>query len=194
MVLSACTVAPPRPSDAQLQQRWQAHAATLQPLSSWDLRGRLAVLIDEQGGQATLSWQRDAVRHAIRLNGPFGQGAVRITQDEHGARLQDVRGRELTAANAEQLVALYTGWQLPLASLEWWLLGLPVPEHAAEQDLDNAGRLRKLRQLGWVVQYEDYQPVAGLSLPHRLTLMRRTGDSAPGLEARLVIDRWGQVK
>lgn len=194
LALSACTMPVPRPSDAQLQQLWQVHAAAVQPVSHWDLRGRLAVRVDDRGGQATLSWQRDADRHAIRLNGPFGQGAVRITHDGEGAVLQDAQGRTLTAANAEQLVALYTGWQLPLASLEWWLLGLPVPDRAAERELDEAGRLRDLHQLDWTVHYEAYRSVSGLSLPSRITLRRQAGESAPGMEARFVIDQWAQVK
>jgi outer membrane lipoprotein LolB len=183
-----------RPPEAQLERLWQEHAAALQPVSHWDLRGRLAVRTDERGGQASLSWQRTDLRHAIRLNGPLGRGVVRVTQDQDGARLEDADGRVYEAANAEQLLVFYTGWQLPIAHLDWWLRGLPVPGVAATRELDGAGRLKSLRQQGWALQYQEYIRADRLDLPSRLTLVREPADGVPGLEARFVIDRWAQVK
>lgn len=190
----SCTVVPPRPPAAELEARWSAHAAVLAPLSQWTLRGRLAVRTDDRGGQAALSWRREADRHAIRLNGPFGQGAVRITQDAGGARLIDAAAREYQAATAEELLYLYTGWQLPVGKLEWWVRGLPAPGADPERGLDEAGRLRRLRQHGWEVRYESYQRVAGVDLPALLTLSRPADADHPAMEARLVIESWAQVK
>jgi outer membrane lipoprotein LolB len=184
----------PRPADAQLEMRWIQHASALRPVSHWDLRGRLAVRTDSRGGQASLAWRREANRHSIQLNGPFGSGAVRVTQDSQGARLQDAENRVFEAANAEQLVALYTGWNLPIANLDWWLRGLPVPEQPLSRELDDAGRLRLLHQQGWTVQYQEYKRVEEFDLPSRLTLTRAAEGVLPGMEARFVIERWGQVK
>ena len=189
-----CATPTPRLPEAQLERLWHTHAAALQPVSHWDLRGRLAVRSAERGGQASLSWHREDLRHAIRLNGPLGRGVVRITQDESGARLEDAEGRLYEAANAEQLLALYTGWQLPIAHLDWWLRGLPVPGVAATRELDSAGRLKSLRQQDWALQYQEYMRVESFDLPSRLTLVRDGADAVPGLEARFVIDRWAQVK
>jgi outer membrane lipoprotein LolB len=190
----ACVAPPPRPPAAELEARWSAHAAALAPLSQWTLRGRLAVRTDDRGGQAALSWQREADRHAIRLNGPFGQGAVRITQDAAGARLVDAGAREFQAATAEELLYLYTGWQLPVAQLDWWVRGLPAPGAEAERGLDEAGRLRRLRQHGWEVYYESYRRVDGVDLPERLSFARPADADHPAMEARLVVERWAQVK
>jgi outer membrane lipoprotein LolB len=166
----------------------------LQPVSHWDLRGRLAVRTDDRGGQASLAWRREDRRHSIRLNGPLGRGVVRVTQDEQGARLQDADGRVVEAADAEQLLAMYTGWQLPIASLNWWLRGLPVPDRALVREFDAVGRLSSLRQAGWEVRYQEYTRVDRFDLPTRLTITRAAEGAVPGLEARFVIDRWAQVK
>jgi outer membrane lipoprotein LolB len=190
----SCALPAPRPPAAELEQLWQGHAATLTPLTRWELRGRLAVRVDERGGQATLSWSRETARHVIRLNGPFGSGAVRIVQDASGARLQDAENREIEARSAEELVFLYTGWQLPVAHLDWWLRGLPVPELNAQRELDETGRLKVLRQQHWEVQYQQYARVGRYDLPQRLTLTRSADETAPALEARFVIDRWQQVR
>jgi outer membrane lipoprotein LolB len=183
-----------RPPSAELERLWQAHAATLTPVSYWELRGRLAVRTDDRGGQASIMWQREDLRHQIRLNGPFGSGAVRVVQDQDGARLTDSQSRVFEAGDAEQLVALYTGWQLPLGHLNWWVRGLPVPGMHARRELDDSGRLKTLRQQDWEVQYQEYTRVDQRDLPNRLTLTRAATPSAPALEARFVIDRWAQVK
>ena len=190
----SCATPPPRPLPAQLEPLWQAHQAGLIALTHWELRGRLAVRTDGRGGQAALSWQRHHHRHSIRLNGPLGSGMVRVTQDEHGARLQDAEQRVFEAGDAEELLYAYTGWQLPIASLDWWVRGLPVPELDASRELDDAGRLRILRQQDWEVQYQEYVRHAGLDLPSRFTLRRAAGEGMPAMEARLVIDHWAQVK
>lgn len=190
----ACAVPAPRPPAAQLEDLWRTHAAELAPLTHWELRGRLAVRTDDRGGQASLTWLRDAARHSIRLNGPLGRGVLRVTQDEHGARLTDSEQRVLEARDAQQLIYLYTGWQLPIASLEWWVRGLPVPGVEAGRELDGDGRLDVLRQQGWEVRYQEYAQVEGRSLPTRLELTRPASGSEPSMQARLVIDQWVQVK
>jgi len=169
----------------------------LLPIQHWELRGRLAVRADERGGQASLTWKRDAAQHSISLNGPLGRGVVRVTQDETGAQLQDAEQRVFHAANAEALLYRYTGWRLPLANLNYWVRGVPVPDLPAMRELDDAGRLKTLRQQGWEVQYQEYVRFEGYELPNRLTLTY-TPDQAslelPAMEVRLVIDRWAQVQ
>lgn len=191
----SCTALAPRPPEAALERLWQTHSARLMPLTQWSLRGRLAVRTDSQGGQASLAWQRDAGRQAIRLNGPLGRGVVRVTQDESGAHLTDASGNTTEAADAAELMLRFTGWELPLASLDWWVRGLPVPDVTARRELDGEGRLARLNQQGWDVEFGHYaQTESSLILPDRLFLRRASGVNGPALEVRLVIDRWEGLK
>ena len=167
------------------------------PIQHWELRGRLAVRADERGGQASLTWKRDAAQHSIRLNGPLGRGVVRVTQDETGAQLQDAEQRVFHAASAEELLYRYTGWRLPLTNLNYWVRGVPVPDLPATRELDDAGRLKVLRQQGWEVQYQEYVRFEAHELPNRLTLTYAPDQASlelPAMEVRLVIDRWAQVQ
>lgn len=169
----------------------------LLPIQHWELRGRLAVRAGDRGGQASLSWKRAAAQHSIRLNGPLGRGAVRITQDANGAQLQDAEQRVFRAASAGELLYDYTGWRLPLASLNFWVLGVPMPDQPASRELDDAGRLKSLRQQGWEIQYQGYVLSGSHELPSRLTLISipdRTVPELPAVEVRLVIERWAQVE
>lgn len=193
---ASCAAPRPSPPAEHVQQLWQARAAALLSIQRWELRGRLAVRTDERGGQASLSWRRDAARHSIRLNGPLGRGVVQITQDETGAVLQDAEQRQFRAANAQELLYRYTGWSLPLAHLNYWVRGIPVPDLPAVQELDDSGRLKTLRQQGWEMHYQDYVRIEGLELPRRFTLTTLPGTSAeqPAIDVRLVIDAWARVQ
>jgi len=193
----SCAAPLPRPPADHLQQLWQMRESALLPIQHWELRGRLAVRADERGGQASLTWKRDAAQHSIRLNGPLGRGVVRVTQDETGAQLQDAEQRVFHAASAEELLYRYTGWRLPLTNLNYWVRGVPVPGLPAIRELDDTGRLKTLRQQGWELQYQEYVRFEGYELPNRLTLTYapdQTTPELPAMEVRLVIDRWAQVQ
>lgn len=191
----SCSAPSPRPAEAQLQQLWQQHESALLPIQHWELRARLAVRADDQGGQATLVWRRDGLRHGIRLSGPLGRGLLQLTQDENGAQLQDAEQRILRASSAEELLFRYSGWRLPVENLNYWVRGLPMPGVTMERELDDNGRLKVLLQEGWEVQYEEYTQVEGRILPRRLRLTnphKATGQ--PAMEVRLVIERWAQLQ
>lgn len=193
----SCAAPRPSPPAEQVQQLWQVRAAALLSIQRWELRGRLAVRTDERGGQASLTWRRDAARHSIRLNGPLGRGVVQITQDETGAVLRDAEQREFRAANAEELLYRYTGWSLPLAHLNYWVRGIPVPDLPVAQELDDSGRLKTLRQQGWEMAYKDYMRIEGHELPRHLTLTvhpDQANAEQPAIEVRLVIDAWARVQ
>jgi outer membrane lipoprotein LolB len=194
----SCATPLPRPPAERLQQLWQARESALAPIQHWELRGRLAVRADDRGGQASLIWKRDAAQHTIRLNGPLGRGVVLVTQNETGAQLQDAEQRVFHAANAEELLYRYTNWRLPLTNLNFWVRGVPVPDLPSSWELDNAGRLKTLRQQGWEVQYQDYVQSGFHELPSRLTLIHSPDTTTPDMpatmEVRLVIDRWAQVQ
>ena len=76
------------------------------------------------------------------------------------------------------------GWSFPVRSVRYWLLGLADPATPAVQQSDAAGRLRELRQSGWVVRYEAYAQGAATWLPHKLVVERED------VRLRFVIDRW----
>lgn len=191
----SCSAPLPRPADAQLQQLWEQHEAALLPIRHWELRGRLAISADDQGGQATLVWRRDGSHHGIRLGGPLGRGLLQLTQDESGAQLQDAEQRILRAPSAEELLFRYSGWRLPVENLNYWVRGLPVPGVAMEQELNDSGHLKTLHQEGWEVQYQEYVLVDGRSLPRRLRLTNPQKTAGhPAMEVRLVIERWAQVQ
>jgi len=94
----------------------------------------------------------------------------------HGDRLDN------DAARAE--LASKLGFDPPLQSLRYWILGVPEPGQPAQESLDAQQRLSALQQDGWQIQYTDYMSVGGEWLPSKLTLQRQ------GVRLRLVVDGW----
>ena len=86
------------------------------------------------------------------------------------------------AAHAE-LVRVF-GFEPPLASLRYWLLGVPDPAAEASETLDATQRLQNLQQLDWQIAYGDYVPEAGFWLPQRVSLQRGA------LRLKLIVTRW----
>ena len=178
---------PVRPA-GELQALWHARLASLASIDAWDISGRLAVHAGDQGGQMSMHWQRAGDRAQVQLAAPLGKQLLQLTVGPDGARAIDDRQRVFTAPDAQTLIWKMTGWRLPLRSLNYWVLGAPVPDVAHDERLDNEGRLAHLRQLGWDLDFLDYGDYQGRVLPRRLFLRAPTADPQAPIELRLVIE------
>jgi len=203
--LAGCASIPPqRPPVADPELTWQTRQLELRPVNSWEINGRLAMRTAEEGWQATLRWVRKQERHNIDLMGPLGRGHLRLTQDRYGAELRDSDQHTYRDSSVQQLLQRATGWNVPLEGLNYWVLGLPVPDVPRTQNLDEWGRLKTLQQQGWGIEFLEYTRQGANELPSKLFIKRQPSfieaahddpDAAEAtLEVRLVIDRWGFIK
>ena len=146
----------------------------------------MGVVEDGRNWQASVNWAQQGQRFAIDLIGPFGQGGVRVSGDGQAVELQT--GREtLRAADPDRLLARATGVALPISGLRYWIRGLPAPEDAAPARVtrDGQGRIARLEQNGWRIDYPNYVQVQGLTLPQRIEASR-----GPALRITIVIGNW----
>jgi len=182
LFLTGCkTLQPaPLPSDP-----WDVRRTALQSRDRFDLNGRIAVAAAQEGFNAKLRWKQDGARSQLALDGPLGVGGVRI--DAQGATLNvtTARGDRLDSDAARREIESKLGFEPPLASLRYWVQGVPDPSHPADEVLDADQRLAVLRQDGWQIDYTGYAAVSGQWLPSRMTL--RHDD----IRVRLVVDGWG---
>src|SRR4030067_3611716 len=138
-LVAGCATAPPPIADAEAV--WQAHQASLKPVTVWSIRGRLALRAADQGWHATLNWERNGENHRMDFTGPLGRGHLRLIQDSRGAELRDADQRVWREADAELLLYRATGWVVPLEGTYFWVLGRPAPRPAPERQLGEQGRL-----------------------------------------------------
>lgn len=181
LALAACQTVPvtPAPSIA-----WSVRRPALQNLSRFGLNGRVAVAVGNQGFNAGLRWaQSDAVTR-LTLTGPLGAGGVEVTADGADLSVVTSKGKRLGNADARAELESKLGFEPPLASLRYWVLGVPDPGAPASVQLDSQQRLTALTQDGWRVDYTAYMPAGAEWLPRLLTLHRAQ------VRVRMVVDGW----
>jgi outer membrane lipoprotein LolB len=167
------------------ERLWAAHRADLSALTRWTLHGRLAVKSPTGGWSATVHWQQDADAYLMRVIAPMGRGVIRIEGDRDSVSVRTPRDETLVATDPEALLEQELGFKLPVMGLRYWILGLPVPgQPVASKRLDRDGRLERLEQQQWRLQYSDYTEAGDRPLPSRISL------EAEDLTVRLVVQQW----
>lgn len=181
LLLAGCQTVPVAPAPALA---WNIRRPTLQTLDRFGLNGRVAVAVGHQGFNAGLRWTQSAAVTHLALTGPLGAGGVEVTADGSDLSVVTSSGKRLgnSAARAELQDKL--GFEPPLTSLRFWVLGVPDPAAPASVQLDSQQRLAQLTQDGWQIEYASYMPVGAEWLPRLLTLRRE------GVRVRMVVDGW----
>lgn len=163
---------------------WLARQAELASLSRWQALGRIGVINGQEGWHANFQWGQQDTRYRIDLLGPLGQGRLLIEGDEAGVILHTQDGQQHTAPDPDTLLGHILGAQLPVSGLRYWLRGLPAPGSTPNVQTDVEGRLLRLEQNGWIIEYPAYIAVASGQLPARITAQRQD------LSVKLVIEQW----
>lgn len=153
------------------------------PDAPFALNGRVAVRHDGERTTAGLRWTHRTGEDEMLLLAPLGQAAARIRRDAQGVLLE-VSGKTHTAPDAETLTRQVLGWELPLAGLSRWVVGLPSAGSVADIRRNADGQIATLHQDGWDIDYSRYATSAPDSLPVRLVLRRER------LEILLLVDEW----
>jgi len=184
-VLAGCRTLPPAPPPGQ---SWEARRPQLQSLQHYVLRGRVAVAAGGEGFNASLRWTQEGNRTQVTLGGPLGVGGAQLTASGDDLTVITARGERIESAAAHAELAARLGFDPPLASLRYWVLGVPDPAQPANESLDPAQqRLSALTQGGWRVEYQSYESAGGGdALPARMILQRDT------VRVRLLVDDWQQ--
>jgi len=187
-LLAACqTMRAPAPGTPPTLESWEARRTELQARQHFNLKGRVAVAAGEEGFNASLRWTQEGNRSEVSLDGPLGVGGVQISADGATLRVVNSRGEQLDDASARTELAARLGFEPPLTSLRYWVLGVSDPSLPSQETLDPQRRLARLEQSGWEIEYGGYIPASAASewLPQRLTLQRE------GVRVRLLVDAWG---
>jgi outer membrane lipoprotein LolB len=183
-LFAGCRTVPVQQPGAPVQP-WDVTRPELQGHDHFDLKGRVAVAAGKDGFSASLRWNQAGSRSQVSLEGPLGAGAVQITTDGNSLSILNSHGDHLDSDAARADLEARLGFDPPLASLRYWVLGVPDPSTPAKETVDpQQQRLQSLKQDGWQVDYTGYMPNGSGWLPSRLTVQR------PGVRVRVVVDGW----
>lgn len=184
LLLSGCAVQPV--SAPETSSAWSARQTALTQRTTWQADGRIGVVSGQDGWHANFQWAQQGLDYRIDLIGPLGQGRVVIQGGALEVSIQTQDGQHWTAPDPEALLEQSLGVSLPVTGLRYWIRGLPQPGPAPVLQTDAAGRLIRLEQNGWVIDYPAYvpTPILNLDLPERIVARRQD------LSVKLVIEQW----
>ena len=164
--------------------QWKQHKDQLSSIDGWQIEGKVGIRAPKDSGSGTLFWLQRQDYYDIRLSGPLGRGAARLTGRPGDVSLEVANQGRYSAASPETLLEEQMGWKLPVSNLAWWVRGLPAPSSKSRLTLDADSRLASLEQDGWQVQYSAYTQQNGYWLPERIKL------HGANLDVTLVIKAW----
>jgi outer membrane lipoprotein LolB len=179
-LVAGCASSPRAPI---AESDWQSHRLAMSELQQWSFTGKLAIRTAQGADSARLRWSQQGDDLQLEVSGPIGVKQIVFVKEDSRLRvLEGNQWRSLTAEEASLEPQL--GWPLPLDLLPWWLRGLPAPELPTTEQIVTDGRLQKLDQAGWQVEYSGYRPVDGRVLPGKM--MFRRGD----VQGKIIFKHW----
>ncbi|WP_145141180.1 lipoprotein insertase outer membrane protein LolB [Pseudomonas duriflava] len=163
---------------------WKVHKTRISALDGWQINGKVGIRTQNDSGSGTLFWLQRQDYFDIRLSGPLGRGAARLTGRSGDVTLEVANQGRFQADSPEALLEQQLGWRLPVSHLLWWVRGLPAPESRSQLTLDANSHLSQLVQDGWTVEYTRYAEQNGYPLPERIKL------HGQDLDVTIVIKDW----
>lgn len=187
LLLTGCSLLSPQDEPIQGPGdpvRWQVHRTQIEQLENWELSGKVGIKAPQDSGSGTLFWLQRKDYFDLRLSGPLGRGAARLTGRSGAVEMEIAGEGRFTAESPEALLEARMGWRLPVTHLYWWIRGLPAPNRADRIQIDAEGHLAALEQEGWHLTFSGYELHEGYALPTRVRL------EGYDLQVTLVIKEW----
>ncbi|KAG0194297.1 hypothetical protein DFQ28_000543 [Apophysomyces sp. BC1034] len=124
-------------------------------------RGRFAVSYEDQNGQprnayGNFDWQETGGTVKLQLLSPLGQTLAIIASAPGLATLELPNKAPRTAPNVSDLMRSTLGFSLPIEGLRYWLQPSVSPRSRASTSTDGTGRLSRVEQDGWTIEYVAY--------------------------------------
>jgi len=162
----------------------RAHLAQLAKIDQFYLQARIGIQANGKGSSGSTRWRHNGEGNDISMLSPVGGTVAKIITNNEGVTLTTNDGKVLQARDAEALTEEHLGWRLPLQGLPDWALGRPNSHIYEEMQWDSIGRITRLKQDGWEIEYTEYMEASGYRLPKRIHLRSRN------LTLKLIIERW----
>ncbi|MFT5226101.1 MAG: outer membrane lipoprotein LolB [Polaribacter sp.] len=210
--IGACSQQPTLQVTQESKQKWDLLQQQLVSIDEWEIHARAVILLrserynlsdgrDDSAHQIEegkvypvgINWSRQQDRFSMVIEAPFGQGVIRIESNlspdkNRQFKLTLADGEFRLGATPEALLVSLLGWSIPVNGLKSWVKGLPQPDVESSYEIYGSGRLKSLRQNGWLVNYLAYFPEEKQpqQLPKQLFLKHEN------IEIKIVIERWGK--
>ena len=192
LLVSGCSSLPSKTQPGGIEQSAtqtgaglnQRHLASIEHIQDFNIEGRIGVHTDGRGVSGTIHWKHVNNKDDIALFSPMGGKMADVKSTDGNVTLTANDGKTYTAADAETLTQQTLGWRLPVSNLADWVVGRPTNDAIEQITWDYTGKLTKLTQDGWEIQYLEYRQASGVQLPSKLALRN------PKLYMKFIVERW----
>ncbi|MGY0634263.1 lipoprotein insertase outer membrane protein LolB [Luteimonas sp. A478] len=201
LALAGCVSQPVRAPDSALlsgpalaaaEARVSAREALLTAAGPVAFSGRVALSNGSDGGSGRLEWWQAEREYRVMLRAPVTRQGWSLSAGPGGARIDGLDGGPLQGPDPMELLYEATGMEVPIAALAAWAAGTRADQAtfgAAQLEFSAEGRLVRIRQGGWTIDYVRWQPPEGpgaeaTALPARIDAERGQA------RVRLMVDEW----
>jgi outer membrane lipoprotein LolB len=138
----------------------------------WQFTGKFAIKTPEQAQGLKIHWQQINDQFDINLYTVFGITVLKIKGNDEIVKIETDE-TPIEGQSAEQLIWQQTGWHIPVANLQHWLVG--EVDTASNVELTNEGYFNQgdiTDSYGrpWRLTLTNYKLVQGRPMPHSLRL------------------------
>jgi len=166
---------------------WVAEQQKRQQIKSWEIRGRLGVQTENDGGTLDIIWKQSEQDFSIRLIAPLAAGNYLVQGNGDSAEIRFPDGQIETVNNIDDVFSSILEVNLPANAVKDWIRGLPAKTLTVENiSWNDQGLLNTIKQSGCNVEMKKYTGTRIL-LPHVIYLSR---DDNTELDIRLVLRQW----
>lgn len=183
----------------EFAERYIQQRDALLAQTHWQLRGKIGIRTDGKAHSASLNWTQSGDQFKLRMAGPLGVGAVKLSslangEDKARVLLEQAGRPPRTAATTEQLLQQSIGIAVPLDNIKSWLRGLPTNARLKALQTDPVnGTIQTFIQDGWQVSYSSYQQFDNFLLPAKIKLQAAddaTDQPYSNSSLTVLVQRW----
>jgi outer membrane lipoprotein LolB len=124
-----------------------------EPPERWQAKGRFAYQNGSERKTGQFDWQQNGSNYLVRIFGPFGMGAVKISGNDAQVKIEP-GGQSYLSGQPDILFYELTGIHMPIRRLSKWLVG--YKSSSATND--------------WDISYGDFEPLDSHLMPTRIVL------------------------
>jgi outer membrane lipoprotein LolB len=162
---------------------WDSRRLEITQLEHWLLQARVAS--GRVGWSGNMRWRQDADEFDIRVSGPLGTSGFMARGNADRVEIRTAKETVVTE-DPQALLQEKAGWGMPFHQLRYWAVGVPYPHSPALVQIDANGRLLKLEQDGWRLEYSEYRQYQQYELPRRFSLENSD------MYFRVIVDDWSE--
>ncbi|MFT2090640.1 lipoprotein insertase outer membrane protein LolB [Paraglaciecola sp. 2405UD69-4] len=155
------------------------HQVTLSTKNNWLIKGKIGFKSQSKKQSANFRWNQNVSDYQLNLTSIIGTSILKMSGNESFATIT-TDDETYTDTSASSLISRITGWELPIENLKIWVKGqyqLNDEVIISEQGWVTQAIPKCTLCENWIIDYDDYQSVQGVWLPHKITLNNHSSGS-----------------